>query len=319
MARVEKIDKFNKPNPFSDITCRKCGNIVELVYISKRNAECAIKKISADEYILLSTGEIKEFQHQENRADNLRSVALSLKKLRDYINTNVTDVSKCLWITLTYAENMTDTKRLYKDFDKFIKRFRYKFGDCEYIVACEPQGRGAWHAHFIPIFRGKAPFVPNKELAETWKNGFVKVQKMDDIDNVGAYLTAYLGDFELNDETKTICKNSKMCGEISTVEIDGISKKVVKGGRLYLYPNGFNLFRKSKGIKPPEVETLTELELEPFTKRHTPTFEKAIKVTFENSETGTEDSLIIYYRYYNLKRKEGTKKYERYGKLKNTA
>ena len=70
--------------------------------------------------MVMATGEIKQAQHIESRADNKLQVSQSLKRLRDYINTNVVDVNKCKWITLTYKENMTDTKRLYKDFEKFV-------------------------------------------------------------------------------------------------------------------------------------------------------------------------------------------------------
>ncbi|PBH18287.1 hypothetical protein BGV21_20980, partial [Clostridioides difficile] len=73
-------------------------------------------------------------------------VRASLRRLRDYLNTNITDVSHCKWITLTYSENMTDTKRLYDDFVKFNKRLKYYINKefdltYEYIVSMEPQGR----------------------------------------------------------------------------------------------------------------------------------------------------------------------------------
>ena len=33
-----------------------------------------------------------------------------------------------------------------------------------------------------------------------WEQGFTKTTKLDDIDNIGAYLTAYLGDMEFTEE-----------------------------------------------------------------------------------------------------------------------
>ena len=89
-----------------------------------------------------------------------------LGRLRDYLNTNITDVSKGRWVTLTYAENMTNTERLYTDFKKFKQKLkRYLKQEFEYIVAMEPQGRGAWHAHIVLIFENKAPYIPNDEMA----------------------------------------------------------------------------------------------------------------------------------------------------------
>ena len=182
-----------------DFVCvKKMNHIYEICYLEHRNTICPIQKIDKYTYFVLNTGEVKDCNHIENRSENKLQVSQSLKRLRDYINTNIVDVKKCKWITLTYAENMTDTKRLYKDFKKFIMKFRYKYGSFEYIVACEPQSRGAWHCHCIIIFDKKAPFIPNKEIERLWGFGFTKTNKLDDIDNIGAYLTAYLGDMELS-------------------------------------------------------------------------------------------------------------------------
>ena len=35
-------------------------------------------------------------------------------------------------------------------------------------------------------------YVPVKELAEIWGNGFVKINRIDNVDNVGAYMTKYM-------------------------------------------------------------------------------------------------------------------------------
>jgi len=254
-----------------------------------------IKKISREQFILLSTGEVKDFKHTESRADNVSAVKISMRKLRDLINHNVRDVRRCRWITLTYAENMTDTKRLYTDFEKFIKRFRYKYGrNVEYIVAMEPQERGAWHAHLIAIFPNVAPFIPNAELRELWGQGFVKVTDIDEnIDNIGLYLTVYLTDVELTPENS--CKDM----DIKTVEIDGKKKRFIKGGRLKMYPPKFRLFRYSKGLKMPESEVIREHELQMRVKDCPITYENAVELTLEDGDT-----LTIYYRYYNLKHRK---------------
>ena len=111
-----------------------------------------VEKVSAELYVDKRTGEVKEFRHAENRADSKASVAQSLRKLRDLINTNLAEPENALWVTLTYAENMRDAKRLYEDFRRFWQRFRYyldkhEYPPAEYITAAEPQGRGAWHLH----------------------------------------------------------------------------------------------------------------------------------------------------------------------------
>lgn len=222
----------------NDIVCvKEMGNIIEITYLQHKNIGQTIKKLNDNEYIVISTGEIKQAQHIESRADNKLQVSQSLKRLRDYINTNVIDINKCKWVTLTYKENMTDTKRLYIDFKNFIKRFKYKYGHIEYIVACEPQFRGAWHMHCIIIFDDIAPFIPNSEISKLWRQGFTKTTKLDNIDNIGAYLTAYLGDMEL-EEFKKCCVDYKCITYKEVDQIDDIKldkpKKFVKG-RAFVY------------------------------------------------------------------------------------
>lgn len=294
------LEKENiRPLKDEMVRVKYMGNITELFYRQKTNKTIHIKKIDADRYIDLATGEIKYFKKIKNRSQDMNAVRVSLNKLRDYLNTNITDVSKCRWVTLTYAENMTDTKKLYADFKRFNMKLRYSIGHYEYIVAMEPQGRGAWHCHVVMIFRDKAPYIPNELIAEKWGHGFVTVKKLDDVDNVGAYLTAYLGDMELTKDTVDIE------GDIKEVEIQDesgqkIKKKYIKGARLRYYPPKFNLYRCSRGIKNPKIEFMEAKRAEKKVSGATLTFEKTICLTDE--QTDFKD--ILNYRYYNIARKD---------------
>lgn len=235
----KKLDNYRIDE--NNLVCvKEMGNVIEITYIQHKNSGATIQKIDNDSYVVLSTGELKEANHISSRADNKAQVSQSLKRLRDYINTNVIDVNKCKWITLTYKENMTDTKRLYVDFKNFMKRFKYKFGDIEYIVACEPQGRGAWHLHCIIIFEDIAPFIPNSEIAKLWQQGFTKTTKLDNIDNIGAYLTAYLGDMEFEEFIKSgvdfKCVTFKEVDRIENIKLEK-PKKFVKGRAIVYVPS----------------------------------------------------------------------------------
>lgn len=144
----------------------------------------AIKKLNADMYVDKRTGEVKEFQHHSNRAEDTASVSQSLRKLRDLINANLDDPESALWVTLTYRENMTDAKRLYEDYRRFWQRFKYYlnkqgYPPAEYIIAAEPQGRGAWHLHCLFFFPSKAPFIPNRDMEKLWGHGFTKTQRFE--------------------------------------------------------------------------------------------------------------------------------------------
>lgn len=224
------------------------GNIVEITETDNMGAgKCSAVKISGDEWVDPATGEVHEYRRgtdAESRADNIRSLYVTFRNLRALINANCVDASRLKWITLTYKELMTDTKRLYVDFRNFMKRYRRKWGACEYIAVMEPQRRGAWHVHMIAIYPTMAPFVKNAELRECWGQGYVKVTKVDGIDNVGAYLSAYLADLDVTGETDE--------GTGTEVRLrDGSSKRVIKGKRLELYPPRMQFVRHSNGVAYP--------------------------------------------------------------------
>ena len=292
------------------VNLKHMGNIKEICYQDRVNRNIYIKKLSDDEYVYLPTGEIIQCKHIKNRSENLFQVSQSLKRLRDYINTNVQEPMNCRWITLTYSDNMTDTKRLYKDFKNFMKRLKYSFKqyNIEYIVAMEPQGRGAWHAHLILIFDRKAPYIPNKIIENLWSQGFTKTKMLVDIDNVGAYLTAYLGDMECTTENLKLLGISPNDLRIKLVDsIDGIElkkpKKFIKGGRLYLYPPKFNLYRCSRGIKKPISELITYENAIKKIGHMQPTFSSALTLTeFDIATDKPRFSKTIAYEFYNTKR-----------------
>lgn len=278
------------------------GHIFEICFTEHHNYMPTIQLLNKDNYMIVSTGEVKQCEHINNRSENKAQVAQSLKRLREYINTNVVCTQNCLWLTLTYAENMKDTKRLYTDFKNFIARFKRKYGNFEYIVAMEPQGRGAWHCHVIIIFDKKAPYIANKVIETLWGQGFTKTHKLANIDNIGAYLTAYLGDMELDSCIENDVRFSeydiKEVSEIGNIKLK-TPKKFVKGGRLYMYPPNFNLYRISRGIKKPTKEYLKYSVAKEKIGPLQPTYSKSIKLTTENDFQN-----LISYEYYNTLRNE---------------
>ena len=310
---VNKLDENIHPLGCEMVRVKSTGHITELMWVEKRNTKMYIRKVSADEYIDIreepdpETGELilHKFNRSNNRAENKAGVAKSLALGRDLLNTNITDVDRCRWVTLTYAENMTDPKKLYEDFKNFNKRLRYYLGEkYEYIVAMEPQGRGAWHAHVVMIFSHKAPFIPNHELAQIWGHGFVTIKKLENVDNVGAYLTAYLGDLDLSDVENGNAEVPKGYHEVKVVEVEDdnggtLEKRYIKGGRLHLYPPKFNIFRYSRGIKKPTTELMRADKAEKKVSADTLTFEKTLKIS-----NGEAFESLLNYRYYNAKREK---------------
>lgn len=307
-VEFERLNDIPSKNPHLLVKVVESGNVVEVQYMSHRNNKQTVQMLPGGEQILVcSTGEVKDIEHHDTRKDNRKGLYKTFAMARGVINTNVTDVEKVRWCTLTYAENMTDTERLYKDFEKFNKRFVYYcakkgYDKPEYIVMMEPQGRGAWHAHLLYIWENqKAPYIPNKDFRELWGHGFVKIKKLDNVDNVGAYLTAYLGDMEVAEAPEAL-KNGAKCKEVEVEDENGkkVKKSIIKGARLDLYPANFNMLRCSRGIKRPVEEMMTQFEAEKKVSGATKTFESAIKL----KDTDTDFETIIIKEQYNRIRKK---------------
>lgn len=285
-------------SPEAMVTVTQMNHLTEIQYMEKMNRAVAIKKLNKDEYVNLATGEIKEYQHIENRSESYNSLRQTFKKIRYLINNNFTGKPNELFVTLTYAENMTDTKRLYTDMNKFIKRLKYKYkesSDIDYLSVVEPQGRGAWHIHVLLRFNAlSSVFVPSHELAGLWGHGFIKIERIQSVDNIGAYLSAYLADVELTDDNirNAVAEDR----EIVEKEVDGVKKQFVKGGRLHMYPSGMNLYRKSKGIAFPERKKMTYKNAKKIVGSGQPHYSKRYEIESD------EFSNTIAFEQYNSKR-----------------
>ena len=306
--------KALKNQPLEEIPSEKIvkltdmGNIKEIMYLEKRCSKpFGIKKINADQYVLLKTGEIKEYNKIENRSQDKESLRKTFKHIRELINTNFIGSNNELCFTITYKENMTDPKVLYKDFDRFMKKLKYKYKSVDYINVVEPQGRGAWHCHILLRFNDyKKIYIPNKEISKMWGHGFVSVKAIKkDIDNLGAYLSAYLGDVEINDDNirellhDGVVKPGQALN-IKEVEVEGVKKKFIKGGRLHYYPPKMNIYRCSRGIKKPAVSHISYEKAKKIVGAATPTYSTRTVIQNDNGEQLNS----IIYEQYNLKRIE---------------
>lgn len=280
------------------VTLTKTNHIVEIQSMDKTNHRQTIKRLSNNEYIHLGTGEIKEFQNKaKNRSESLNSLYQTIKRLRYLINNNFTGAKNELFLTLTYADNMQDTKKLYTDFKDFMKRLRYKYKgitSIDYLNVIEPQLRGAWHCHILLRFNDlDKVFIPNKELAKMWGHGFTKTLEIKESDNLGVYLTSYLTDLPMEEVTPQYFWDNK----IKEMEVKTVAgKQFGKGARLYMYPLDVNIYRSSRGIKKPERVKMSYEKAKKHVGDATPTYlgKSTIKVgDFENT---------ILYEYYNTKR-----------------
>lgn len=262
-----RMDKTNKISSCSQdevkfqnglFKIEECGNTTFLT--STHYGKNPLRVLPNREYVDLRTGEVFQMKEASKvRGDNMRTLKNSLARLSKVIDFNIPKFEATLNFTLTYAENMTDTKRLCSDWSNFWKRLVRAFGSSacsEYIVAFEPQGRGAWHAHAI-VFQKNKTFIHWSRLKEIWGFGMVDVDKRnDDLDSVGKYLVSYLTDMKLED-LQGLAKDGALTEDMKARLLAGcptIQKKehaIIKGIRMLLYPARFRFFRWSSGIEQP--------------------------------------------------------------------
>lgn len=288
------------------------GNVVEVLHMDKVNhLGCPIKKLNKHQYALIETGEILEYDtSNKTRADGTESLRRTFKNIRNLINTNFTGAKNELFFTITYADNVTDTNKLYKDFDKFIKKLKYEFKDTkiEYINVVEPQARGAWHCHVLIKFVDlKKIYIPNKHIAELWGQGFTSVKSIDTkgVDNLGAYLSAYLADVVVDLNDLSSIEGVKGNYKVEVKEINGEKKSVIKGGRLHMYPLGMNIYRASRGIKKPiEYYDTFENIRKSVLRDCRLTYADTINIIDSSDSVLSESSCIntITHQFYNLKK-----------------
>lgn len=227
----------------------------EIRYALRKNQGAHIKKLSASQYLIVSTGEIKNYQ--DNLSCRKNNTHQSMKRLGDKIKANVTDCNS-LFVTLTYYPNqdgspMNDYRRVYPDFKNFMKKIsKYSkrcYGEApKYIMMIEPQKSGAWHIHGILLWEHrKAPNIHHRKIAKKWGLGCVEVEKVYRVDTLAAY-------FFVTESKNQVGKNQTH-----------LPKRIIKGERVSMYPKGMKIWSSSRGLKMVEKKKITVeegLELE---------------------------------------------------------
>lgn len=278
------------------VTVTKMNHLLEVQHMEKKNTSCHIVKLDSDTYLELGTGEIKEFKKTENRSEGMNSLRQTFKKLRYLINNNFFGLSNELFLTLTYKGDLQtkDHLKVGQDYKNFLKRLKYeykKISSIDALKVLEPHASGNFHMHVLLRFNDiDNIYIPSAELSRIWGLGFVKIQSLSGVDNIGAYLSAYMADMDVPDDYSYDNYVEK--------EVNGKKKKFVKGGRLMFYPPGVNLYSKTKGILYPEREDMSYFEVKKIVGAATPHYRKSISI----SDKENDFSNVITYEQYNLKR-----------------
>jgi hypothetical protein len=171
----------------------------------------------------------REATDEEKKDNRLKTQQRAKKLLRRLINANTGQYNDeqgntytTKFLTLTFAENVQDLKLANNQFMKFIKRLNYAiYGDkkakLKYVVAIEFQNRGAIHYHLV-LFN--CPYIDAGEVGKLWGKGFIKLNKVEEVDNIGSYVTKYMGkDLDTDKLQGKKCYFSSR-GLLQPVEID---------------------------------------------------------------------------------------------------
>lgn len=144
----------------------------------------------------IETGEILEKEPSgtyDPLAAKRQNARRARNELRRLILANFDNNSK--FVTLTFRDgavsDVTNVRECNKAFELYMKRLRKQYGDFKYVKVIEFQDandRGAVHYHVM----FSLPYVDSEKMAKIWRNGFIGINRIDHVDNVGAYVMKYM-------------------------------------------------------------------------------------------------------------------------------
>lgn len=129
-----------------------------------------------------------------DRENNYRNTQRQRRaRIRQLVTQNFDSTSK--FVTLTFDDqrefDIRDPLACNRYFRLFVMRLKHRHPGLKYVAVIEFQdknGRGAVHYHMIC----NLPFIEKAELAKIWGGGFVKINAIDKVDNIGAYVVKYM-------------------------------------------------------------------------------------------------------------------------------
>jgi hypothetical protein len=145
-------------------------------------------------------------EQTEMRSDALRRTRMNIMRL---VNSN-SDFQT--FLTLTFDENKAENKKDITEFEKcnywfmtFIQRLKYNFSDIKYLAVPEFQGDYYFRTGIKKEFGGAIHYhlllnqkIEAKRIEEIWRHGFVKINKIKSINNIGLYVSKYLSKESFN-------------------------------------------------------------------------------------------------------------------------
>lgn len=161
--------------------------------------EYGYTRIKKDNNLLKSNGRVKLGRKKDKKSDFkeinvFKNSVRAQKKIRQLCNNNPLLLHK--FITLTFAavfkeHDIKQANYLYKKFCQRLEYFvRKNIPDfkLEYLCVPELTKEGNIHYHMLC----NIPFIDIKLLQNIWNYGIVYINKIEDIENVAAYISSYV-------------------------------------------------------------------------------------------------------------------------------
>lgn len=151
-------------------------------YQSNRNsgANTSSTNIEVD----YETGEILE--EDKALSSRAKSNIRARNNVRRLALANFNNKSK--FLTLTFKENIQDISKANEFFKSFVRKLKKVDKDFKYLAVIEFQERGAIHYHMLCDFK----YIKAKAIEEMWGQGFIKINRITHVDNIGAYVVKYM-------------------------------------------------------------------------------------------------------------------------------
>jgi len=134
----------------------------------------------------------KKIKYKKKTKYNLNQTKHKIRRLV-YANP---DLNK--FLTLTFAEHITDLDQANQKLKSFIQRLNYYYESVRYIAVPEFTKIGRVHYHLLL----NLPYIPQKHLQDVWGQGIVHIKRVDKISNLGLYISKYISKFNGLEEYK---------------------------------------------------------------------------------------------------------------------
>jgi len=145
-------------------------------------------------------------EQTEMRSGALRRTRMTIMRL---VNSNPDFIT---FLTLTFDENKFENKKDITEFEKcnylfmtFMQRLKYNFPGIKYLAVPEFQGDYYFRTNIKKEFGGAIHYhlllnqkIEVKKIEKIWRHGFVKINKIKSINNVGLYVSKYLSKESFN-------------------------------------------------------------------------------------------------------------------------